>query len=325
MTKIKQFSVLQSFAILLIVLSHVFPKGITYPSFFLWFYHYLMSFNVPLFMVIAGFLFYYSGGVKFSYFDFLRKKAHRLLLPYIFISSIAFIPKALLSNYAIRSTELSFTAFIKNIIYPTDNVVILLWFLPTLFIIFVIVPSFIRTQDNSRARLIIITITLTLLHFFNPFLQIKLFNLAGVANYLIFFWVGCLAACYKHLIEKYLTNNLTFIALVFITIVLNLFGQTSHSLNFITALAGTIMAFSFCQIYIINNWYFLNFMEGYSFQIYLLSWFPQTAIVIIVYKILGLGFYLNAILMFLGGLLIPLVVAKYVQARNLRYKSVIGL
>ena len=278
---------------------------------------------MPLFMSISGFLFFYHSGIKYDYIDFIKKKAFRLIIPYVVISSLAFVPKVILSRYAQRPIDLSIDSFARNVFFPWDNAIIFFWFLPTLFIIFAISPLL---RASSNLQLCMTTMVLCMLHFFNPLLGMRILNLEGVVSYLIYFWVGCLMAQFWKKFESGIFSNRPFIILFFIiTVVLNTFEYRHPLLSFVTAISGIAMSFGLSQIYSTQKCSFLDFMSGYSYQIYLLSWFPQTFFNIMANKILHLGFYPSALLMFIGGLVIPLLCAKVVQTRNYRYKEIIGM
>lgn len=137
-------SFLQVFGILLVVIGHSRYGAPVDPWWFTWIY----SFHMPLFMFISGYLLRYGCEKKnMSLFAmswqerkfFLWKKVKRLLIPYWAISSLAFVPKVLMSRFAARPMEFSFGEYIRMLIYPWDNVIIFFWFLPTLFLIFVLI------------------------------------------------------------------------------------------------------------------------------------------------------------------------------------------
>lgn len=321
---LKEITVLQSLGILLVVIGHSAPTGVVYPDIYSWVHKYIYSFHMPLFMAISGFLFYYHGGIKTSYHRFLIKKAKRLLLPYIVLSSIAFIPKVVLSKFAVRPIDFSLISYIDNLIYPWNNAIGFFWFLPTLFIIFALNPLFGRLNTRSNLWSSFVVIMTILLHLFNPVLNIKFLNLSGVTYYLTYFFIGCIIARYWNFINNLLCYKLL-TGLTVLTIIFNI-SEYNHSLfNFIKAIIGITLSFGICKIYINRHWSFLDFMSGYSYQIYLLSWFPQTFFGILIYKIFGLNFYITAITMSIGGLLIPIFIAYYMKNSNFKYKNVVGM
>lgn len=133
-------SFLQVFGILLVVIGHSDYGAPEEPLWHTWIY----SFHMPLFMFISGFLLRYGAerkGIALADTNsgFIWKKVKRLLIPYVCISTLAFFPKALLSRFAARPLEVSWDTYIRMLVYPWDNVIMFFWFLPTLFIIFLIV------------------------------------------------------------------------------------------------------------------------------------------------------------------------------------------
>lgn len=111
---------------LLVVLGHIGVNDNFGSSYlFKWIY----AFHMPLFFWISGFLF--NGGSCFR--KFLSKKAKRLLVPLVVLTSIVYYPKVLLSDFAVRRADGSFFGFISSFIYPETNPIQLLWFLNVLF------------------------------------------------------------------------------------------------------------------------------------------------------------------------------------------------
>ena len=135
--RLSWISFLQVYAIILVVIGHSFyhhEDNIVYE----WIY----SFHMPLFFFISGHLLHVSvkrsGKPLGQYFGWrvLAKKARRLLLPYWLISSLVFVPKAFLGNFAGREVDFSWSGYAHMLLYPLDNVISIYWFLPTLFLVF---------------------------------------------------------------------------------------------------------------------------------------------------------------------------------------------
>ena len=92
---------LQLVAVTSLVLCHAAPRQLdNLPS---WFPFYIEHFymRVPLFFFISGFLWALGERKRVgkTAFQVIRKKAKRLLLPYFFMGTVAFLPKVLLSAY----------------------------------------------------------------------------------------------------------------------------------------------------------------------------------------------------------------------------------
>lgn len=97
-------------------------------------FRWIYAFHMPLFFVLSGYLFRLGGASRtVAAGAFVRRRALRLLVPLAFWTTLVFIPKGLLSAYAMRPTELSFAAFLHAFLYPADNPIRPYWFLEVLF------------------------------------------------------------------------------------------------------------------------------------------------------------------------------------------------
>ena len=277
-------SFLQVFGILLVVIGHSCYGASTPPLWYTWIY----SFHMPLFMFISGFLLKHSCERKnislsdiplYGYNGFVWKKTKRLIVPYIVISTFAFLPKAFLSQFAMRPIELSLNAYMKMLAYPNENVIIFFWFLPTLYIIFLLViisAHYLKIFSFKKEYIFILVISF-LLYVFNPLKEIDLFNIKGVGFYLFYFLLGYYC-CHFHIIDRHISYLLVFILLSFIFSVLSITVIPNFPCKkMLVAINGIIFSILVAKMYCNNHWRCLNHLYGASYAIYLFSWFPQTA------------------------------------------------
>lgn len=320
---IKEISVLQSFAITLVVLGHSVIAGVDFGPVISWLWHFIYSFHMPLFFTLSGYLFLYTGGTKANFRGFLINKTKRLLVPYVVLSTLAFFPKVLLSKIANRPIDFSVISYIKTIIYPVDNTIVFFWFAPTLFLIFVISPIFYHTLKNNKALVVLMTVLLVLLLKYNP-VQIRLFNVSGALYNIIYFWLGCVLANYKHFTSRLFRNYYFFLIMLLITVLHNLVNPVYLFSHAVVAIVGTLMVFSFAYLYVGKGLSF-DSINGYSYQIYLLSWFPQVFFDVVFRKLIGLNIFIVAFLMFISGLYLPVIVSKIIAKRLPKLKIIIGM
>ena len=194
-------SFLHTFGIILVVLGHSF-----YAYKQLYDENYLYDwrkFAMPLFMFMSGYLLKYTARAKHrplggmtagGVCSFLAKKAKRLLIPYAVISSAVFLPKALLSVYAMHPVELSLSSYVEMLVYPDYNAIRLFWFLPTLFVMFCMVAAgaYILRVMRLKVHPLIILLVLLLPHV-TPLSagDIRLFNISKAINiHLLYFAAG---------------------------------------------------------------------------------------------------------------------------------------
>ena len=120
-----------NFGMLLVLLGHI---GLTTSFNDTYLHRWIYSFHMPLFFWIAGFLFDTKPqGVKF-----LVRKAKRLLIPLFVLTTIVFVPKVYLSQFALRPIEGGWMNYLESLFIPSDNPVQPLWFLIVLFCVYVV-------------------------------------------------------------------------------------------------------------------------------------------------------------------------------------------
>ncbi len=327
MRRLDSITTLQSFGIFLVVLGHSFTlrnTGGVQPIVAEWIYYFIYSFHMPLFVFISGFLFIHTNaGRKVIYSRFLSKKVKRLFVPYLIISTIAFVIKVILPQHAMRPIALSFSDYIRGLAFPQYNPIIFFWFLPTIFILLSIAPliKIIIVRTNVLVSLGILPLLMAL-NIFDP-VEFNLFGLRTAVATLVYFYTGCLAAHYfrgkLHSLGNCYLLIILFIALVLTTAFSVKLGQV------IKLLPATIgIAFSISLARLIKNTNIFGPLHGYSYQIYLLSWFPQ-AFFQMLYRMGLIGYWIAACAMLFVGLYFPVMTARLVQEKFGKLRVAIGL
>jgi fucose 4-O-acetylase-like acetyltransferase len=331
--EIKEVTLLQSIGIFLVVFGHSYVEMNQHPgdpvlSSFYWLHNFIYSFHMPLFMFISGLLFANKnyGQPGLDYAKYVSSRFKRLLVPYIVISTLTFPIKAVLSKFAVRPVDLSLIAYIKSIIYPFSNPIFFYWFLPTLFAVSLLAPILVRLiQGKNRAFfLVAITAALIALNIYNPFHSL-LFNIKGIAGYLIYFWSGCVFWVVKDKICSVLRSVPIAAGLLSLLVGINLLGYSNPKLAILAAFTGILLALCAAYKFTETGHGILGPINGYSYQIYLLSWFPQIFAKILLYDILHLGFYVSFVFMLLGGLFVPLIVTRWARNSAPKLNILIGL
>lgn len=333
MEKVNYITKAQTIGIFLVVLGHCMPTSMLpwTPKPILWLYRFIYSFHMPFFMFLAGWLFFYTDAErKNNYSEFLLRKVQRLLVPYIFISSFAFFLKNMLPSFTERSISLSFKSYIECLIYPQRNPIIFFWFLPALFLIFIVAPVFKRViRGNNGILIFSVGLLLACFVILRP-PEIDLFNLSRPIQYLIFFYLGCVANYYKNKLNM-LDNSKFMVAAFILLVVLNcllinkvVHGALATSLSFITAVTGILFAFSLAHFFDTKKVKFFNYIDGYYYQIFLLSWFFQVFFRVL-FQMQLLTYPFAFIAMFISGLILPVFVSKFVTKKIPVLKFSIGL
>lgn len=320
-------SFLQAYGIILVVLGHSFVGyGENHPI-AVWIY----NFHMPLFFFISGYLLYYSplihgrqlGQTKMTGSNgFLMKKVKRLLIPYVFISSLAFIPKAYLSRFADRPVELSFDAWWHMLVYPWDNVIIYFWYLPTLFLIMCMVMGDVKLSASLRFSLppYVILPMLVILYFYNPLNGVSIFNMQGVVTNLVYFTAGIYYCANQEKTERFLRlSNPFYLIIPLLLSILFMYGEGKGA-DILLAFNGILFSLWLGHLYVRSACRFLNHLDNASYAIYLFSWFPQVACMQILLKLTHVHWIVSAVLATLTGLYIPLLLYKVIIYIKKKYK-----
>ena len=200
--KINWLLVLQGWAMLWVVIGHAFvgdlSDQINWPFWERGLMGFAYSFHMPLFMLVSGWLFYYTrlkinesysnrGGYKWTYLSIVKDKALRILLPGFVFSIIALAVKVVFPGDVARQVGLSLHDIAWSYLYPFDNPFRELWFVAALFWMFLLTPVWQWAIKKQWAKYGMLVVLLAL-HFWHP--EIMLFSLDRVFLLAIWFYMG---------------------------------------------------------------------------------------------------------------------------------------
>jgi fucose 4-O-acetylase-like acetyltransferase len=297
-------------AIILVVLGHSFPDSdfhiYNHSMIIKYMEQFIYSFHMPLFMFMSGFVSFKIlkiSGLK-SKLQCIKKKFFRLMIPYFILSVPALILKYLFSDVAHHKFD--FSNSLLSILTggsPYGGS----WFLYTLFIISII---FILLNSINLEAMFLLSFVL---HFLLQEISGPFYN---VFQYLFFFYFGLIV--YKHYesIEKIVRNKMTLFFGITLLVLLNIinFNSQNYYFNFIISLIGIITSLSLglflLNFYKVNN--IIGKISDFSYDIYLISWFVQVPIRVILFTKMNLNYNFVVVNMFIWGLVIPYIISKFV-------------
>lgn len=336
---------LNSLGILLVVLGHSAPTKLATvsgpaQSVFREILGLITHFHMPLFFFLSGYLFIHTlpkpGQPSFDFLSFALGKARRLLLPYWVLSTVAFPLKALMATEAARPLGFSLKDYLTSLFVPWQNTIIFYWFLPTLFLIFLVAPLLaLALRPRSFVLPLAITAALAALNILIiPIFWQDFLNYRGAASHLITFWLGML---WRSRIPSLSVPTHAMLAtsgaLLFTAISLANYARILPEaplfqavVRITLALSGVLTCVGLVHALTLGGMLTrFPLIDGHSYQIYLLSWFPQMLVKILVFRWLHAGFWPAAFLMFTLGLLLPVWVSQSVARRFPRLKPCLGL
>lgn len=305
--------------IFFVVVSHFHPESS--PTYWIKMNDIIYTFHMPLFFLLSGYL--YTHG-RYSYFDLIRKKIKRLLYPFITIATLFLLVKYIAGFITKLDYPVDRESMINIVINPVYSYVPLLWFVHTLFIIFVIYPLL----RNFFGNFIIIFITFVISAFFLN----SIFLIGNVIYYSTFFIIGVLLK-ENGRIHRYLANpsivNLVIAKFIFIVIYIvhnEEYSYLSYFFKFILGICGSLVIIYFSQfiyLYKICNKILLQ-IGYYSMSIYLLhTLFESTVRIGLLNFFPFIPFEIIAFSAISCGIIFPLLLEKFILRKSTAGKKYI--
>lgn len=320
---------LNVFGIILVVLGHSELLAPYLGEGFKFLSRWIYSFHMPLFFLLSGFLFIYTykslleRGLRVS----IKKKIHRLLVPYLVLGTIVFLIKKTLSFYSESTSSFDLQAYLSGLIYPqrSDSYIGYLWFIGTLFILFslMFILCFLKIRLNKTGNIVIVIIVSLIASYLLS--DVYILNLGAVFKYLVFFGIGMLLCNHQYILDR----KTSIVETCFFLIV-SVLTVLYCKIIWINALIGIAFSISLgkylLQFHYVNT--FVSQYAVYTYSIYLLHWFAQYIVKIPYVDILHLNNAGIVPLMFIAGVVIPVLVCKIVDKSNNRFgrivKAIIG-
>ncbi|HEM3620063.1 TPA: acyltransferase [Streptococcus suis] len=224
--KLDLIILIRVFAILSVVLGHstIAYSGIwdsfdmkNHSKFLVLLHYYIDLYQMPLFISVSGYLFYYLRIEKSKYLDFgkfIVDKAKRLLIPFVIVGLFFMIPVRSIGTYSAYQNR-SYFSLVKDLFLNINSGN--LWFLPVLFFIFIImwIISSVYIKQDTKERTVS-DIVLFLVLIFVSILSSKLPSILFIsltANYLFFFFLGFIIRKYQAILLDN-TKNLTMLLIL---------------------------------------------------------------------------------------------------------------
>ncbi len=331
--KLTEIDDLFSFAMLLVVFGHsmIFNNFSANADWYLFVRRIIYSFHMHFFFFISGFLFIYTNINKdnFSWFAIIQGKLKRLMLPYFFLLSLVYLPRVYMSKYTAGQFNLDFFSYVKMFINPHNSPMYNYWFIFTLFIFFLFNGIFI---EIIKKKCVFLGLIITIFLFYLSIIKIDIhwFCINYIAGYMIYFWLGCLFYLVREKVNKLdsmLWATLLFFVIFAVTATHSNFDGVFKVFNTLIRLSGIFFAYFFILTYKRFGCKFIlfQFMKGYTYPIYLLSWFFHEGVAFVINKQMGFGFYAVFPLSLSFALIFPVLMSKFIEKRLPRFKCVIGL
>lgn len=331
--KLTEIEDLFSFAMLLVVFGHsmIFSDFSANADWYLFVRKIIYSFHMHLFFFVSGFLFVYVNinNDNFSWFSVIRGKIKRLILPYFFLLSLAYFPRVYMSKYTTGQFSLDIFSYMKMFINPHYSPMYNYWFIFTLFVFFLFSGIFLEIIRKNK---IFLGLSLTILLFYISIIKIDIhwFCLNYITGYMIYFWLGCLFYLVRDKINQ--LDSVLWAVGLFLVIFIIAAAQLKFDgffkiFNTFIRLSGIFFAYFLVLTYKKSGYKFFifQFMKGYTYPIYLLSWFFHEGVAFIINKQMGLGFHFVFPFSLSFAIIFPVLISKFIEKRMPKIRYVIGL
>lgn len=319
---LKHVAYLQAFGIILVVFGHSFhesPFGYNW-----WVYKMMYSFRMPLFLFVSGYLMVYTSIIRGRYkrtpLSFCANKFKRLLIPFIFISTVTFLPRILLSQLADDPISLSAGVFLRSFFYYDSLVIPFYWFLQASFALLCL--SYLMLWIFRRHDAIFFILPVVSLGIYMFVDAGTFWSLCNVVKFGVFFTSGVLFGRYASTVDKYI--NWTSLPLMTVLIVLwaLLFFITKDSKWIvICSFFGILWCISLSKILEARNIRVLDHLMGANYLIFLLSWFFNIGSQQVLHHFTDMPWWIYTSLSLLTGIYGPWYIYKTLQ-RNADKPSV---
>ena len=237
----------------------------------------IYSFHMPLFIALSGALFTYDYTKQLS--QLLVKKARRLLIPFLFAMTLVSTPAKYIAGYYNNSRNILSDIIIGQYLIQGNTH---LWFLPTLFclfIIFFLIKKYLPAE-LSHHLLLFGFLTLNIISS-----KIPVVLVANISHYLIYFYLGMIFEKRRENFNAKVTKGgMSFSALMWVTFFVTevylgkqeflIFRLLEKIVEICTAVMGMISFYELCLVLTekgaASN-YIVRQIDRDSFVIYLYS------------------------------------------------------
>lgn len=186
--KIVWVSILQGWAMLLVVLGHCYVW-----SDIAWCKNFCYGVHMPLFMFVSGGLFYMTRINRgWKYKDVVWDKLKRLGVPYLFFITFAFGLKALMAGRVKNDIDMSVMGFLQGFVFPMKSGMKEMWFVAALLLLMFCYPMYKKVLKNRMAEVVLMLAAILLTHLFVSYTGGGIFNWQGALHYAVYFFAGIL-------------------------------------------------------------------------------------------------------------------------------------
>lgn len=319
---LSEILLIQIVATYLVILGHSYPFITPVPLWLQQAQVFIYCFHMPLFVWVSGYLLVYSQqSLRNSPKTFIKKRALKLLTPYLILSLVALIPKFLLQSYLNDSVVLDPLSLVRTFLCPRENVWGHFWFLPMIFILGIV--GLLIDKLLHKLSLSVIgwsAITSGAFIVYSVFFHRHISSWLSLDDLIAFGWLFALGALCAHLsiLNKIRSTKTPRSALAAFAaaIAIFIYAPTGIIYPVITALIALLMIYALSALSIaVSSKINLDKSAVYAqtFTIFILSWPCQAVANVVTERLLQMPYYAIMTIQFVTGLIVPMILIWFIN------------
>lgn len=317
--RLKFVTYLQVIGIILVVLGHSFHE---YPDSDhgteMLLYRMMYSFRMPVFMFTSGFLLVFTTSHRpRGWGEFAVGKLKRLMIPFLTLTLVTFVPRSFMSGMADDTVELSFMGLIKAIVMSDHLVIPYFWFLHSSFTLLLMVYGVICLMCARKLdpKLVYSGLVAAILAInFLPLEISSLFSLNMTVWLGIYFILGCVYAQWREEIDIRICWHSPMVFLVSCllwTITFFVRDAIGTWCYILCSCFGICMIISLAKMLEYYHIGVLDHLQGANYIIFLLSWYFNVLTQQVLSHFVALPWWVHTILSLTTGIYLPWLYYRY--------------
>ena len=271
----------------------------------------MANFRMSSFMFVTGFLFWYiqeHKREKETYRNSIAKRFKRLILPVLVFSTIAFVPRAMMSVYADESVTFSWSRFLNSFLYDDQLVIPFYWFAISCFWLWLfafVVVRFVPPKRMWVFYVVMLPICLAC-NEFHLLTYIKLLCIGNTIHYSLYFFLGMFCATYRSsIMEKILNNSLCILVCSAASWWLLAYYKPTYVPVAFRDISGILMLLSISRQIELREIHVFDHLTDSVMAIYLLMWFPNVLCQQVLHGLTGAPWWVCSILSMVTAIYVP--------------------
>lgn len=226
--RILTLDIAKAICIILVVVGHYSPANQPEWHSILW--KLIYSFHMPLFLFASGYVYIHYKKAE-PYFTFVKKKVQRLMIPYFVVSILIVTIKLLMQGNAFVENPVTASSYLK--IFYTNEAGYFLWFIWSLFTMFLLCPFF----KTRTSRLVLFVVSVVLHYLPESLANYNVFCIEETRKMFMWFMLGVVMSDFPYLLQKLKGLPFFVVPVLFVVLLYVRFG-----LGYDFVLFGVILA-----------------------------------------------------------------------------------